>query len=51
MKYLLEAKWLLMAWRDAVCCFFGCHDPVKLRGIMPFCRVCGDPIWKKRWWQ
>lgn len=51
MKYLLEAKYLLMAWIDATCCFFGQHDPVKIRGIMPFCRVCGKPTWGKRWWQ
>lgn len=51
MKYLLAARYVLMEWRDEVLCFFGRHDPVKLRGTTPFCRVCGSPIWRTRWWQ
>lgn len=38
-------KYVLMAWRDAICCFFGWHDYVRLHRIMPFCRRCGKARW------
>mgnify|MGYP001562245159 CR=1 FL=1 len=38
-------KYVLMAWRDAVMCFFGRHRYIKIRGIMPYCSCCGKTRW------
>ena len=38
-------RWMLMAWREKVCCFVGLHQWIKIRNIMPFCRCCGKARW------